>query len=327
MDITGLAKAERLEGRRPRTKNQGDRLFKGLVSAFGMVVLLLVAAILYELIRQAMPAFKEFGIGFLFSQEWNPTTNEYGALTFIFGTVVTSLIGLLFAGIVGIGVSVFIVELAPRLLRRPIGFVVELLAAVPSVIFGFWGIYVMIPFLQSHVYPWLTERLGFIPFLAGPAYGPSIFAAGVVLAIMILPTVASVSRDVMAAVPGNQKQAMLALGATHWEVIRCILLPQASSGIIGALVLGLGRALGETMAVVMVIGNNRVIPPTIFQPGTSMTTVIATNFGEASGIQQPVLLEIALVLFLVITLLNMGARLLVWRVSSGNVGAEGRLGG
>lgn len=302
---------------RSRTGNRADRAFKWIVTGFGVLILLIMALLVYELIAEALPAVRHFGLGFMVSRTWNPVTDEYGALPFVIGTLVSSLIALLIAGPISIGVAAFLVEIAPGWVRRPAGFAVELLAAVPSVVYGFWGIFVLVPFLKSHLYPVFISGLDFIPIFSGPTYGPSLFAAGLILAIMILPTIASITRDVMLVVPRGQREAMLALGTTRWEVIRTVVLPQSRSGIVGAGVLGLGRALGETMAVVMVIGNSLKLPSSLFQPATTMTAIIVNDFNEASGLQQAALLEIALLLFVVVAILNIGARLLVWRVSRG----------
>lgn len=308
------------KGVRPRSRNQGDRFFKWVTTAFALVILAIAALIVYSLAAAAVPAVQRFGIGFLFSRDWNPVSNEYGSLPFAYGTLVSSLLALIIAAPVSVGVAAFLTELAPRWLRAPVGFLVELLAAVPSVIYGLWGIFVLVPWLRQTVQPALIDRLGVIPLFEGPAYGLGMSAAALILAVMITPTIASLSRDIMAAVPRNQKEALLALGATRWEVIRTVVLPQARSGILGATVLGLGRALGETMAVVMVIGNNPDINLSIFAPAATMASIITNEFNEATGLRRSVLLEIGLLLFLVSLVLNVGARLLVWRVSRRAVG-------
>lgn len=317
MQATERIEAGALAGARPASRNQGDRVFRWITGAFALVILLLVVLIVYSLVVQSVPAFRRFGIGFLFSRNWNPVTNHYGALPFVYGTLASSLIALIIAVPVSIGVAAFLVELAPRWMRGPVGFLVELLAAVPSVIYGLWGIFVLTPWLRKTVEPALIDTLGFIPIFKGPAIGIGLFAAGLILAIMVTPTIASLSRDIMDAVPRNQKEALLALGATRWEVIRTVLLPQARSGIIGAAVLGLGRALGETMAVTMVIGNSPDIKTSIFAPAATMASVIANEFNEATGLRRSVLIEIGLFLFLISLVLNAVARLLVWRVTRG----------
>jgi phosphate transport system permease protein len=249
------------------------------------------------------------------SSDWDPVRGSFGALPFVFGTLVSSLLALLIAVPISIGVATYLAELAPGWIRQPFGFMVELLAAIPSVVYGLWGIFVLTPWLREHVQPALAATLGFLPFFQGTARGYGMLAGGLILAIMILPTIASVARDVMRAVPGAFREGALALGATRWEAIRVGVLPMARSGIVGAIVLGLGRALGETMAVTMVIGNRAEISASLFAPSSTMASVIANEYTEAADdLYLSALSQLGLLLFLVTLLLNVLARVLVWRV-------------
>jgi phosphate transport system permease protein len=291
----------------------GDRIFKTVVTTFGLVVLAIPAMMLVELIRSSLPAIQAFGTGFLKSSTWDPVRQQFGAWPFIYGTVVSSLIALTIAVPISLGLAIFMSDLAPHRIRRPLGFLVELLAAIPSVVYGFWGIFVLVPLLREHVQPFLTKYLGFLPmFREGPPFGFNLLAAGVVLAIMIVPTITSISREVLQAVPSTHREAAVGLGATPWDVIRYAVLPSARSGIAGAIILGLNRALGETMAVTMVIGNRPKVSASLFDPSYSMASVIANEFAEAdSDIYLSALSEIALLLFGVALLMNFFARWLV----------------
>ncbi len=300
----------------------GDKVFQGVTLTFALVVILAAAIIVVSLIKQSWPALTTTGLGVLGGQHWNPNNNIFGAIPFIYGTFVTSLLALLIAGIVGVMVAIFLIELAPPVIARPVSFLVEMLAAVPSIIFGLWGIYVLIPIIGP-VELWLNKHLGFIPLFGGDnVSGRSLFTASIILMIMILPTITALSRDVMAAVPGSQREGMLALGATRWETVRHVIIPYARAGIIGALILGLGRAVGETMAVTMVVGNTPNIG-SLLQGGYSLAAVLANESGEAFG--QPLyigaLFELGLLLLLISVLLNTLARLLVWRVNRGGSAA------
>ncbi len=266
----------------------------------------------------AWPALRTFGFGFLTSSDWDPVAGHFGAAPALYGTLVSSLIALLLATPLALGVSIFLSEFAPAWLRRPVAFVVDLLAAIPSVVYGLWGIFVLIPLLRTYVMPFLrdTLHLGVTPLFSGPAYGPSMLAAGIILAIMILPYISAVSREVMMAVPRSQREAALALGATRWEMIRGAVIPFAKSGIIGGVILGLGRALGETMAVTMVIGNRPEIAASLFAPGYTMASLIANEFSEATGdLHLSALMAVGFVLFVVTLIVNAGARWLVWQTS------------
>jgi len=296
----------------------GDRAYSVVTTAFAVCIPLLLIAIAVEIGRAAWPALHQFGFGFLTSSEWDVPAGKYGAAPAIFGTVVSSLIALLIATPLALGVAIFLSEFAPRWLQQPVAFLVDLLAAIPSVVYGLWGIFVMIPLLREDVVPFLrdTLHLGATPLFAGPAYGPSMLAAGIILAIMALPYISAVSREVLRAVPRSQREAALALGATRWEVIRDAVIPNARSGIIGGVILGLGRALGETMAVTMVIGNRAEISSSLLAPGYTMASLIANEFSEAtSDLHLSALMAVGAVLFAITIIVNAIARWLVWSVS------------
>ena len=303
--------------------NFGDRAFRLLTAACAATVVLLLAAIALVTTRTSLASISQFGLGFVVSTEWDPVRDSFGALPYIFGTVVSSLLALAIAVIVALGVAVYLAELAPARVRKPLGFTVELLAAIPSVVYGLWGMFVLAPLLREHVEPALGAALGWLPLFRGPPRGFGLLAAGLILAIMILPTIASVSRDVMLAIPNTLREGALALGATRWEMVRAAVLPQARSGIVGAVILGLGRALGETMAVTMVIGNRAEISASLFAPSHTMASVIANEYAEASdALHLSALSELGLILFAVTLILNIAARLLVWRVGRLPAGAR-----
>jgi phosphate transport system permease protein len=237
----------------------------------------------------------------------------------VFGTLLSSFLALLIAVPLSLGVAIFLTEFAPMRIRQPVAFVIGLLAAIPSVVYGLWGIFVLIPLLRTTVFPFLEGVLGFLPFFEGPIYGPSMLTAGIILAIMVMPYIMSVAREVLVAVPNSQREAALALGATRWEAVRTAVLPYARSGIFGAIILGLGRALGETMAVTMVIGNRHEISASLFAPGYTMAAAIANEFSEAVGdLHLAALAYVALLLFAVTVIVNAAARLLIWRVARGS---------
>jgi phosphate transport system permease protein len=295
----------------------GDRAFRTILTAFGLTVLAIPALMLVELLGASRAALSRFGLGFLTRAAWDPVRAEFGALPFLYGTVVSSLIALALAVPVSLGLAVFLSDLAPHRLRRPLGFLVELLAAIPSVVYGFWGIFVLVPFLRESIEPFLVERLGFLPLFEGPPLGFGMLAAGVILAIMIVPTITSISREVLRAVPETHREAAIGLGATPWDTIRYAVLPAARSGIVGAIILGLNRALGETMAVTMVIGNRPQVSASILHPAYTMASVIANEFAEAdSDVYLSALSSIALLLFGVALLLNLLARWLVFATKS-----------
>lgn len=275
-------------------------------------VFVLVVLIGFELAKGSHLTLKKFGWSFLGSSDWDPVNEQFGALPFIFGTVVSSMIALIIAVPLSIATAVFLTELAPRWLRKPLTFFIELLAAVPSVILGLWGIFVMVPWLREHLFPFLRSTLGFLPLFKGPIYGVSMLAGGIIVAIMILPIITSVSREILRSVPDLQREAAYALGATRWEVTRIAVLSYAKKGLFGAVILGLGRALGETMAVTMVIGNRPEIAKSLFAPGYTLASVIANEFTEAtSDMYLSALFEIGLVLLGVTVLINALAQLLL----------------
>jgi phosphate transport system permease protein len=295
--------------------NIGDLVFKNITMFFALLVFLLVFLMGLEMYRQSGEAIGKFGWGFLTSAVWDPVNNDFGALPFIFGTLFSSLLALLIALPLGLGVAVFLSEIAPRWLEQPVSFVVELLAAIPSIVYGLWGIFVLVPLLRTFVEPFLRKSLGFLPLFKGPAYGFGMLATVLILTIMTLPIITSISRDVLRAIPNAQREAALAIGATRWEMVK-IIFGTAKSGILGATLLGLGRAVGETMAVTMVIGNRPSISWSLFDPGYSMASVIANEFSEATtALYTSALVEIALILFVMTLLLNAGARLIVWGVT------------
>ena len=299
----------------------GDRVYQWTITMFAACVPILLVFIAAQITMAAWPALREFGPGFLTSSEWNPVTERYGAAPAIYGTLVTSAIALLLATPLALGVAIFLAEFSPPAIRQPIAFLVDLLAAIPSVVYGLWGLTVLVPLLKAHVMPFLADTLGLgaLPIFsdAAASYGNSVFAAGIVLAIMVLPYISAVSREVILAVPRSQREAALALGATRWEMIWGAVLPFAKSGIIGGVILGLGRALGETMAVTMVIGNSNAMSSSLFAPGYTMASQIANQFAEASSDQQrSALMALGFVLFVITLVVNAIARWLVWRVSS-----------
>jgi phosphate transport system permease protein len=296
----------------------GDRIYEIVTTACALVIPALVIAIAIAIFSGAWPAFSKLGLSIVTSSDWDVQAGKFGAAPAIFGTLVSSALALIIATPLAIGVAVFLSEFSPTWLRQPIGFLVDLLAAVPSVVYGLWGIFVLVPMLREHVMPFLRDRLhlGATPFFSGPAYGPSMLAAGVILAIMALPYISAVSREVLMAVPRSQREAALALGATRWEMIRDAVIPYAKSGIIGGIMLGLGRALGETMAVTMVIGNRAEISASLFAPGYTMASLIANTFSEAtSDLHQSALLAVGAILFVITLIVNAAARWLVWQVS------------
>jgi phosphate transport system permease protein len=299
----------------------GDRVFKTLLTVAALAVPVLLSFLVWELWSGARLAIGEFGLGFLTSSEWDPVAGHFGALPLIFGTVVSSALALLIAVPLSLGVAIFLTEFAPASIRGPVAFLIELLAAIPSVVYGLWGIFVMIPFLRATVYPFLKETLGVLPFFQGPIYGPGMLSAAIILSIMVMPYIMSVSREVLLAVPNTQREAAMALGATRWEAVTGAVLPYARSGLIGAVILGLGRALGETMAVTMVIGNRHEIAASLFAPGYTMASAIANEFSEAvENMHLSALSYVALTLFVVTVLINAAARLLIWRVGGASGG-------
>jgi phosphate transport system permease protein len=299
-------------------RNRGDRVYRALVTGLGLLLPALLLAFVIELATNAWPSMQRFGWRFLWTSTWDPVAEIYGAAPMIFGTLVSSLLALLIAIPLALGVAVFLTEFAPKWMRQPVAFLVELLAAIPSVVYGLWGIFVLIPFLRAVVVPPLRAVLGWTPFFDGVFYGNSMLAGGIILAIMVVPYIAAVSREVLLAVPASQREAALGLGATRWEAVWTAVLPYGRAGIIGAIMLGLGRALGETMAVTMVIGNRHDIGISVFQPGYTMAAAIANEFSEATtDLYLSALFEVGLILFVITVIVNALARLLVWRVARG----------
>ncbi len=300
---------------------RGDSIYDAVVTAFAIVIPALLLLIALSILIAAWPALSRFGLSFLTSSKWDVSASEFGAAPAIFGTIVSSAIALVLATPLALGVSIFLSEIAPKWLRQPVAFLVDLLAAIPSVVYGLWGIFVLIPLLRDPVAPFLRDTLGLgkTPLFSGPNYGYSMLAAGIILAIMILPFISAVTREVLMAVPRSQRDAALALGATRWEMIRDAVIPYARSGIIGGIILGLGRALGETMAVTMVIGNRPEISASLFAPGYTMASLIANQFSEATNdLHVSALMAVGAVLFGVTLIVNALARWLVWRVTRGS---------
>ena len=315
---------------KPETGAQrGEGIFKNTVRLSALIMIALLVGVIILLFIDARPAIERYGFRFLITSDWDPVFENFGAAPYIFGTIVTSLLALLLATPFAVGAALFISEYAPRTLGSILTFIIELLVAIPSVGFGLWGLFVLAPFMRSTVDPFLRDVIGPIPVIGalfqGPTIGQDLLTASVILAIMILPTILSISREVIAQVPRLQKEGMLSLGATEWEMLRKAVLPYAWGGIVGAAMLGLARAIGETMAVTMVIGNRPEIKASLFEPGYTMASVLANEFTEAtSEMYISALIEIALVLFVVAILVNAAARLMVWSFTR-NSNAGGRL--
>ncbi len=300
------------------TGNTGDAVFRILMMLVALLMVGIVVAMVIALTTDSMLSIRQFGFSFLTSQRWDPIKGEFGALPFVYGTVASSLIALLISVPFSLGIAIFLVEQAPHCIARPVGFLVELLAAIPSVVYGLWGIFVLAPFLRQYVEPALAKWFGWLPFFRGSITGIGLLTGGIILAIMVTPIISAVVRDVLAAVPGSQREAALALGATKWEMIRVVLV-NGAPGIAGAVILGLGRALGETMAVTMVIGNRPEISLSLFEPSYTIASAIANEFTEATGdLYLSALVELGLILFLVTFIVNGIARLLVWKVEQRN---------
>ena len=297
------------------TGNTGDAVFRVLMLAVALLMVAIVVAMVIALTWDSMLSLRQFGFGFLTSQRWDPIKGDFGALPFIYGTVASSLIALVISVPFSLGIAIFLVEQAPHWLARPVGFLVELLAAIPSVVYGLWGIFVLAPFLRNYIQPPLASTLGWLPLFKGQITGIGLLTGGIILAIMVTPIISAIVRDVLTAVPGSQREAALALGATKWEMIRVVLV-NGAPGIAGAVILGLGRALGETMAVTMVIGNRPEISLSLFDPSYTIASAIANEFTEATGdLYLSSLVELGLILFLVTFVVNGVARVLVWNVT------------
>lgn len=298
-----------------------DRGFRMATVVFAVLVLLIITAILLTLLSGAMPALQKFGLGFLTSKEWNPVTEEFGAVVPIFGTLATSALAMLIGIPVSFGIAVFITELCPIWLKRPLGVAIELLAAIPSIIYGMWGLFVFAPLFAEHAQPWLTDHLGGLPLIGvlfqGPPMGIGMFTAGLILAIMVIPFMTAVMRDVFEVVPGVLKESAYAMGATTWEVVRHVVLPYTKVGVVGGVMLGLGRALGETMAITFVIGNAHAISASLFMPGNTISSTLANEFTEAVGeTYTAALIELGLILFLITFAVLAAAKLMLKRLSA-----------
>ena len=303
-------------------KLNGDLVFRYLTTCFAFSILLILALMIFEMTSESMPSIKAFGWKFITSSEWDAVQEVFGALPYLYGTLVSSILALLLATPLSIGAAIFITEIAPQRVGAIVAPLVELLAAIPSVIYGLWGVLVMAPWLQSTVQPFLIEHFGFLPFFEGAPYGVSMLAAVFILMIMVVPIITSITREVLLAVPQSQKEAAIALGATRWEMIKIAVLPYGRSGILGAAILGLGRAVGETMAVTMVIGNAPNISLSLLSPAYTMPSVIANEFAETtSKLHAAALMEIGLILMVVTLVINALARLLIWSVSKSAGGA------
>lgn len=319
--VTGTAAVGDVASHRRRGVVSGDAVFRGVTTLFALAVLGIALLMIATLIYNSSSTLHKYGLSFVTNAVWDPNIKlVFGARPFIFGTVVTAILALIMAGLVGVGVALLLVELhLPRWFTGPVALLVELLAAIPSVVYGVWGIFVLIPIMQAHVDPFLGNILGWTPFFgADTGGGRSVLTASLVLAVMIVPTISSISRDIIRVVPDSQREAILALGATRWEMIRIAVLPYARPGIIGALILALGRAVGETIAVTMVIGNAPYVGPNLFHNADTLASKIANNMGEATGLELSALFELGLILFLVSVALNAMARLLVWSISRGS---------
>jgi len=308
---------------RGRVGRIGDPLFRALLKGSAWLVILLAIGLVIALAWESSGAVRAFGLRFIVTSTWDPVAGDFGALPFIYGTLVSSLLALLLAVPLSLGAAIYLAELAPAWVRPPVAFLIEMLAAVPSAVYGLWGIFVLVPWLRDWVQPSLGRWLGFLPLFSGPAYGVGMLAAGLILSIMVVPYITSVAREVLLAVPNAQREAALGLGATRWEAIRIAVLRYGRSGLIGAVLLGLGRALGETMAVTMVIGNRPAIAASLFAPGYTMASVVANEFTEAtSDLYVAALVEVGLLLLVVTIVVNALARLLVWSVGGPAAGAR-----
>lgn len=317
--FTGVRSVARLLG--GGSRRLSDTLFRGFTMLLVLFVVVIIAGVTWILISNSVPTIQQFGFSFLSNQAFDPVHNIFGVAPAIFGTLVTSAFAIIFAVPLGVGTAIFLVDFCPRSIQTPLAFIVELLAAVPSVIYGLFGFLVLAPWLQTSGQPWLQKYLGFLPFFQGQFHGLGLLAAGMILVIMVLPLITSISREVILTTPTAQREALLALGATRWEVIRNAVLPYSRIGITGGVILALGRALGETMAVTMVVGNQASpISPSLFNTGYTLSSVIANQFGEAnSGLFFSAVIEAGLLVFIITFITNIIARVLISRM--------GRVGG
>jgi phosphate transport system permease protein len=301
-----------------KSANRGDRLYRALLTALALTLPLLLLALVGQLTVSAWPSLRQFGLPFVWTSVWDPVAGVFGAAPMVFGTIASSFLALLIAVPLALGVAIYLTEFAPKWLRPPVAFLVELLAAIPSVVYGLWGVFVLIPFLRGYVVPPLRAVLGWTPLFNGVFYGNSLLAGAIILSIMIVPYIAAVSREVLLAVPATQREAALGMGATRWEAVWTAVVPYGRTGLVGAIILGLGRALGETMAVTMVIGNRHDIGLSVLQPAYTMAAAIANEFSEATtNLYLSALFEVGLILFVITVAVNAAARLLIWRVARG----------
>jgi phosphate transport system permease protein len=317
--VPNLAKERADRTRVLRRFRLGDSTFRIMTQCSAIAVLLLLAGVILSLVIGSLPAWKAFGFGFFTSQSWNPVTEKFGAAPAIYGTLVTSFLAMLIGVPVSLGIAIFLTEICPERLRRPIGIAVELLAGIPSIIYGIWGLFVFAPWFQVHVQPLFIDGFANIPLLnqlfAGPPYGIGMLTAGLILAIMVLPFITSITREVFETVPPVLKEAAYGIGCTRWEVMRRVVIPYTRVGIIGGVMLGLGRALGETMAVTFVIGNAHRIVPSILAPGTTISATIANEFTEAVGdLYTSSLVALGLILFIITFIVLAAARLMLMRI-------------
>jgi phosphate transport system permease protein len=304
-----------------KTGSLMDIVFKNLTRSFAFLVFILLAAIMVSLIYGSQESIVKYGLGFLWTDDWNPVEDSYGALVPIVGTLLSSLIALVIAIPVSFGIAMFLTELSPTWLRRPLGTAIEMLAAIPSIIYGMWGLFVFVPIFQEYIQPGLISFFEPVPFLnqvfAGPPFGIGVFTAGLVLSIMIIPFIAAVMRDVFELVPPLLKESAYGLGGTTWEVVWKVVLPFTKTGVVGGIMLGLGRALGETMAITFVIGNSYNLPSSIFSPSNSIASALANEFNEAGGMQKSALLELGLILFLITTVVLALSKMMLLRLNKG----------
>ena len=317
--LAGIATRDAMLARTLRRFHIGDRTFGTLTLISAITVLVILAGVMISLVHGSLPAWRAFGFEFFTSQSWNPVTEKFGALPAIYGTVLTSTIAMLIGVPISLGIAIFLTEICPERLRRTIGVAIELLAGIPSIIYGIWGLFIFAPFFQTHFQPALIDLFGNVPVLnqlfAGPPYGIGLLTAGLILAIMVLPFITSITREVFETVPAVLKEAAYGIGCTRWEVIRRVVIPYTRVGIIGGVMLGLGRALGETMAVTFVIGNAHRIMPSIMAPGTTISATIANEFTEATGdLYTASLVALGLILFFITFIVLAAARLLLMRL-------------
>ena len=298
-----------------------DALFRNLTRTFAFLVFSLLAAIMVSLVYGSRESIAEYGLSFLWTNNWDPVQNVYGAMVPIVGTLLTSLLALIIAVPVSFGIAMFLTELSPVWLRRPLGTAIEMLAAIPSIIYGMWGLFVFVPIFQEFIQPSVIEVFEGVPvigqFFAGPPFGIGVFTAGLILSIMVIPFITAVMRDVFELVPPLLKESAYGLGSTTWEVVWRVVLPYTKTGVVGGIMLGLGRALGETMAVTFVIGNSFNLPQSVFSPSNSIASALANEFNEAGGMQKSALLELGLILFLITTVVLALSKLLLLRLSKG----------